>query len=234
MTRLPARALGLLALALALAPAPARAEFITVTAPISLLEGGTTSVSVPHFDNALGTLTGVSYRVEGTLAYSLVLHNGTGDPVPHVIWSGGAVLAVDRLDPSFWFGRATPTSLASNVPPGDSLRSGSASLFQAQVGPVPGSALGNYTGPVDPQFRVQYLGGGVFVVPPITPGVSISDFNSSVTGRLVVDYEYTPAAPTVATPVPASLVMAFLGMATLAGGGLTRRLRRQSATPSAA
>ncbi len=180
----------------------------------------TDNFTLPKFDPATGTLSGITITTSTSIAVVISIYNYTG--APQTFTNARATVPVTVTAPS---GSSTVTgtatvasgSLAPSPPPNEFPRP-----------PVPASAVltvaaanfGLYTGTggATASFRANSPG-GTYSGTSTVFGVFFGG-TSTVGGTVTITYTYTPISPPTQIPEPVSLLLFGTG---LAGLGLTRR-----------
>ena len=186
----------------------------------------TTNITLPLFDTTLGTLTGISFTVGGSVSTTFSGMDQSGNPNNVTLTSGGTISLY-----------APPTPSASNLivftTPANSLGpvavAANASFGPSTVVAAGSNSVPSYGGSFLP---FEAMGGGFITLPVTASGASsASDDNGNITTTIrttasafgSVLYTYTPKTSSV--PEPGSVALLIAGG--VSGVGLFARRRKK-------
>ncbi len=196
---------------------PAQTDWTTTAglgAPGSfVLPGG--AAQIQQFDPTLGTLTGVTVTVNGSFSGTQTISNTGQSAIFITNASTGATWFLDILDNSGPAGDQTATAGPDGVHTNEFLNAGDSIVeaVAASTGPVVldglnFGTLADFTGPGTWAFGCAALSTVTF-----SGGATGStDFTGTADCVVDVAYDFTPAPPPTANPIPGSLLLMAAGL----------------------
>ena len=188
-----------------------------------------TNIVLPLFDTNLGTLTGISFTVGGTVSTMFSGQDKSGNPNNVTLTSAGKISLYAPPAPPTASNLVVFTTPANSIPPFPV--AANANFGPSTVNAVGSNSVPSYAGSFAP---FQAAGGGTITLPVTASGTSsASDDNGNITSTIrttataygSILYTYTPK--TNAVPEPGSVAMLVAGGVSGAAF-LLRRKRRVS------